>query len=283
MRHLPLILASIFSVILLWNCDDTAPDTPAGPMPLVIEGWIEEGMPPIVMVTRAVDLTSDNASFDGCVERWARVSIWDGDRQYMLTGRINRDYMPPFVYTTSRLHGQVGHTYRLVVETETDTAEAFATMLPSPDITSLEPLAATDSLYSIRACVDGIETDGYYKFFSRTPATERRSYGTFLGTFAGTAYRPADGWSITRGIHTAYDDSIPFSHYYAAGSTVRVSIAAIDSTLYSFWAAYDANISLSQNLLFTFAANLPGNIRGALGYWAAYAPSTRVIRLPSAR
>ena len=114
------------------GCVDDGPEMPDGPMPLVVEGWIEEGLAPVVMVTRAVDLTTDTASFDGFVEKWARVSIYDGDERYVLTGSVNRDYMPPFIYTSSRLRGQTGHTYRLVVETESDTVEAETTMLPSP-------------------------------------------------------------------------------------------------------------------------------------------------------
>ena len=90
-------LIIIAAMLCTAGCVDDGPAMPDGPMPLVVEGWIEEGMAPIVMVTRAVDLTTDTASFDGFVEKWARVSIYDGEERYMLTGRINNDYMPPCI------------------------------------------------------------------------------------------------------------------------------------------------------------------------------------------
>lgn len=276
-----LYLIIIAAMLCTAGCVDDGPAMPDGPMPLVVEGWIEEGMAPIVMVTRAVDLTTDTASFDGFVEKWARVSIYDGEERYMLTGRINHDYMPPFIYTTSRLRGQLGHTYRLVVETETDTVEAETTMLPSPSISRIEcnPVTGSDSLYSLVAYVDGVESGGYYKFFSRTIGLESRYYGTFLGTFSAEAYDNSKGWVITRGVHSGYDDESDFSHYFGEGAHVSVNLSAIDRRLYDFWNAYDSNVSLSQNLLFTFAGNCPTNIVGGLGYWAAYASNRRTVKI----
>lgn len=269
-----------FLSLLLWSCSDSEPPLPAGAMPIVVEGWIEKDMSPVVIVTHAADLTAENPTFDGFVEKWARVSIYDNGTQYILSGRIDKDYAASFVYTSARLHGREGHTYRLVVETETDSAEAAVTMLPAPAITRLEavPVAGNDTLFSIRAYVDGIAPEGYYKFFTRTQGLETRNFGSFLGTFMGKDYNSGDGYIITRGIHSSYDDK-NFSHYYAKGSTVIVSIAAIDSALYDFWSVFDSNLSLSGNLFFTFAENCPSNIRGGLGYWAAYSPSVKIIRL----
>lgn len=269
-------------VLLLWSCASDEPALPSGPMPIVVEGWIEEDMTPVVIVTRAVDLTSEASSFDGFVEKWARVSIYDNGRQYLLSGRVNSDYATSFVYTSSRLHGKAGHTYRLVVETETDTVESTVTMLTSPKITKIEavPVEGCDTLFSIRAFVDDVAPEGYYKFFSKTDGLEKRFFGTFLGTFGGKDYIGAEGYAITRGVHSAYDESNTFSHYYSAGSTVIVKIAAIERPLYDFWKVVDSNMSLSGNLLFSFSENCPSNIQGGLGYWAAYAPSVRVVHIP---
>ena len=233
-----------FLSLLLWSCSDSEPPLPAGAMPIVVEGWIEKDMSPVVIVTHAADLTAENPTFDGFVEKWARVSIYDNGTQYILSGRIDKDYAASFVYTSARLHGREGHTYRLVVETETDSAEAAVTMLPAPAITRLEavPVAGNDTLFSIRAYVDGIAPEGYYKFFTRTQGLETRNFGSFLGTFMGKDYNSGDGYIITRGIHSSYDDK-------------------------------------NFSLFYTFAENCPSNIRGGLGYWAAYSPSVKIIRL----
>jgi len=250
-------------------------------MPIVIEGWIEEGQSPIVIVTHAADLTTDSASFDGFVEKWGRVSIFDGDMRYILTGRLNKDYMPQFVYTSSRLKGKVGHTYRLTVETENDTVESCATLLPSPSLDRLVavPVEGSDSLYSIRAEISGLIDDCYYKIFAKSEKLESRFYGSFLGTFKGSSYNPDKGWTVTRGVHTGYDKDEEFSHYYVEGDRVTVKVCRLEPELYEFWHVYDNNISLSQNLFFTFAGNCPSNIIGGLGYWAAYGYSQRTIKI----
>lgn len=263
-----------------WACEEADIEPDAGPMPLVVEGWIEEGQSPMVILTRAVDLSQPSPSFDDFVEKWARVSVFDGDTRYVLTGRIDHRYTPPFVYTSARLKGKVGHTYRLLVETETDTLEAVATMLPAPDLLPLEAVHAEgqpDSLYAIRARIDGtVPDDGLYKFFSRAQPEERRFYGSFMGTFRGSDYNPETGMTITRGIHSLYSDE-DFSHFYTAGTRVSVKICSLEPALYDFWHTYDNSVSLSQNLFFTFAGNCPSNVDGALGYWAAYGSSTRTI------
>lgn len=249
--------------------------------PLVIEGWIEEGQPPVVIVTRAVDLTVPSPSLDNSIEKWCRVTIYDGDTPYILTGTVNNDYTPAFIYTTSRLKGAVGHTYRLTVETDTETATATSTMLAAPKLMPLEAERTDDcdTLYRLHAFIKDIDPTAHYRFFSRSHSVESRFYGTFLGTFTGSEYDSAKGWDITRGFHSGYAGT-EFQHYYPAGERVTVRLCSMQPEIYQFWRVYDSNVSLSQNLFFTFAENCPGNIDGALGYWAAYGTTTRTITLP---
>jgi len=261
-------------------CDSSDKEPCAGPMPLVVEGWIEEGQSPMVILTRAVDLSLPSPSFDDFVEKWARVSVFDGDIRYVLTGRINHGYTPSFVYTSARLKGEVGHTYRLFVETETDTLEAVATMLPAPDLMPLEAVHADgqpDSLYAVRARIDGaVPRDGLYKMFARAQPGEDRFYGSFMGTFRAVDYDSVAGITVTRGIHSMYSDE-EFSHFYTVGTRVTVKICSLQPEIYDFWRTYDNCVSLSQNLFFSFAGDCPSNISGALGYWAAYGASSRTI------
>jgi hypothetical protein len=251
-------------------------------MPLVVEGWIEEDESPIVIVTHAVDLTVDSASFADVIEKWGRVSIFDGDTRYILTGHIDKDYTPGFLFTTSRLKGKVGHTYRLLIETEHDTVSATATMLPSPNISQLEAklINATDSLYSITAYFDDIDSDGYYKVFCRDYSQETRFFSSFLGTFAGKDYDTSTGFTVSRAVHSVYNSDEEFNHYFSSGSRVTVKLCSLEYPLFKFWHTYDSSISISQNLFFNFSDNCPSNIDGGLGYWAAYGMSRRTIRIP---
>lgn len=274
-------LSVLFLILFLCSCEEPGITSLGEKPPLVVEGWIEEGQPPMVFVTHAADLTVDSASFDGFVEKWSRVSVFDGDTRYILTGRINKAYMPQFVYTTSRLKGKVGHSYRLVVETDTDTVESYAEMLPSPRLDKLTPVPVegSDSLFAIRADISGIENDSYYKIFARSEKCETRFYGSFLGTFRGSSYDSGKGWTVTRGVHSGYNRDENFSHYYAEGDRVTVRVCRLEPGLFEFWHVYDNNVSLSQNLFFTFAGNCPSNITGGLGYWAAYGYSQKTVKI----
>lgn len=277
----PLLLPIILLALTACN-DSTDEPMQISAMPIVVEGWIEDGQAPIVIVTHAVDLTSDAASFDGFVEKWGRVSIFDGDTRYILTGRLNSDYTPSFIFTSSKLKGTPGHTYRLLIETEDTTVEATSTMPQLPEISRVEtvPVEGNDTLFSITAHIGNIDPDGYYKFFTRTQELESRYYGTFLGTLAAADYDDETGWNITRGIHSLYNSDDDFNHYFTAGQHVMLKLCAMQRDAYEFWHAYDNSTSLSQNLFFSFAGNCPSNISGGLGYWAAYATARTPILIP---
>lgn len=253
---------------------------PSSP-PLVVEGWIEENGSPVVIVTHALDLTQETDSIENVVEKWGRVSVFDGNTRYILTGSINKSYTPSFIFTTSHLKGKVGHTYRLLVETETDTVESYATMLPAPELLPLEAekVEGSDSLYRVRARIEGYDSGGYYKFFSQSLKTEKRYYGSFMGTFTGQEYNPEEGVVITKGIHSGYEDE-DLEQYYKSGDRVMVKICSLEPALYSFWKVYDENVMMSQNLFFKFDTNCPSNIEGAFGYWAAYGTYLRTVAIP---
>ena len=280
------ILPFISLIIILSACESTdiEPIDPAD-IPLVVEGWIEEGQNPVVMVTHAADLTVDEPSFDNFVEKWCRVSIYDDDRQYVLTGRLNNNYTPPLIFTSTRLKGRAGHTYRLTVETEDRVLTSSVTMTAPPHLDSLraERVPGNDSLYSIRAFVTPGECK-YMKFFVKALPDESRYYPSFLGTIATEEYDPTEGIVITRSKRSEFNDSVAesFTHYFEPGQTVLVHACSVQPEVFRFWQVYDATVSLSENLFFSFNSNLPGNIDGGLGYFAGYGSSERAIRIPQA-
>lgn len=252
-------------------------------IPFVIEGWIEHGQPPVVMVTHAVDLTEDTPSFDNFIEKWCKVSIWDNDKQYLLTARIDDSYTPSLIFTTSRLKGEVGHTYRLAVECYDRTLSATATMSAAPKIERLvaEKYSDSDSLYSLRAFITPGNNDQRFKFFVKVIGTDGRYYPSFLSTLSAQNYDLTSGAVITKGKRVDLkENSGDISHYFKSGDIVLVHVCSLEAEIYDFWNSYDNTISLSDNLFFTFNENLPSNIVGGLGYFAAYGMDEGLIRIP---
>lgn len=264
-------------LLSLTSCSNLIEEPVATQMPLVVEGWIEEGEAPVVIVTHAVDLTAETSSFDDFVEKWGRVTIYDDDKPYILTGRVNSGYTPSLIFTSSRLKGKVGHTYRLTIETETDYAEACVTMPPSPEISAVSPIPESGG-YSLLVRLS--DTDGAIQFQTRTLTEDGRFYPAFCATLSAIDI-PAEGFSVTRGIHASYDEeqADKFSHFFSTGQTVIVKACRIPDELLPFWTAYDHTVSLSGNIFISMQQNCRGNIVGGLGYFTANGISTKAINL----
>lgn len=272
-------------LILFSGCvADGEPDLKSEDIPLVVEGWIEDGNSPLVMVTHAVDLTDNAPSFDNFVERWCRVSIYDGNERYLLTARMNEAYITSLVFTNSRLKGKAGHSYRLVVESDDRTVCANVAMPPkAPRITLVpEKIKGDDSSYRLRAYIDDTETSRYLKFFIKVIPEDVRYYPSFLGTVDTQSGTAKEGVILTKGKRAEInpEDASSFSHYFKSGDRVMVKCCSLDEAMYDFWRIYDANVSLSENMFFSYGANLPTNIDNGLGYFAAYSITEAVTTIP---
>lgn len=264
--------------VILTGCDDPRRDAGEIP-PLVVEGWIEDGDHPYVIVTRVVDLSCDVDSFNDYVEKWCRVSVDDGSGPKLLSARHDTRYMPPWVFTSSRITGRPGATYTLKVETENATVTAVTTipLLTRIDSVSISRSADIDSLFHIRAypAVRSGET-GYYKFFTRVRNAEPRYYSSFRGTFRGDTYDPEKGVEVHRGIHQTFEDR--FTPYFRQGDTVLIKLCTMEREGFDFWEAYENAVSLGSNALFPVLKGCPSNLSdGAKGYWLGYGTSFRTV------
>ena len=114
------------------GCEET--EVKQVPPQLVVEGWIDSGGFPIVKLTTTVPVSKQAQSTDSLdrfLVRWAKVTVSDGTREVVLTGMPNRDYFPPYIYTTSEMRGEVGKTYTLKVDYQDFHAHAVTT-IPKP-------------------------------------------------------------------------------------------------------------------------------------------------------
>src|SRR5690606_24305899 len=99
----------------------------------VVEGWIEEGGYPHVILTHNLPFFTkvDSAQLSEIVIRWAKVSVSDGTDTEILTSRKDDRYFPPFLYRGSQLKGEVGKVYTLTVEYAGHVLSA-QTSIPNP-------------------------------------------------------------------------------------------------------------------------------------------------------
>lgn len=268
----PFVYVLCFAFLLV-SCQEENVD---GVDEVVVEGWIEAGGSPIVMLSNTFVVTAEDES-DGnqsVVLPWGKITVSDGVNSAVLTGDYDERYFPPFIYSTSKIRGVPGRTYYLTVEygDRVLTAETTIPMPASLDALEVSSCAHTDSVYQITACyTDNPETKDYYLFLTRIFNRETRFYPSFLGVIDDETLGLHNRYVVQPGPHKLTSDNHVYGPYYRASDTVQVKFARIDETTYQIHKAYSEVVALTNNPVFASDILIPTNIKGGLGFWCGYA------------
>lgn len=248
---------------------------------LVIDGWIENGRPPVVTLTSSLVVGSQNQwdkeDLAGSVVTDAQVTISDGTRSVVLTGTQVTDYFLPFVYTTSSLVGEPGKQYTITVRSGGREVSA-ATTLPTP--VTLEEIWAEeveDGSYAIH-CRFSPRRGEYYGFFTRREGKKEAYLPAFMSLVDGDAASARVDMTLTSGIDIS--SSSRHQQYFASGETVSVRFCSIDRSVYDFWKGYQDAWLLTHNPFFPVSTDVPTNVLGGYGLWAGYSCSYYTITIP---
>lgn len=265
-----IITTLLFFMLTLCSCEET--ELPQPQSTLVVEGWIENGYPPIVILTRPVIITSDYQNYEDLydyVVRWAKVSVVCDNDTVVLTGKYDPDYTPSYIYTTGRMFGEVGKTYKLIVEYDSHRATAETTILPPPNITSsrLQRVEAYNALYQIEITLEDISPErNYYQCFYKVGRDTQQFFTTYLGTFDDDAFNYTQPIKILKG-NNILTDPENATIYFLPYEYVTVKVSHIDQGAYHFWDIYSQNVELSYNMFLNNTTSIPTNITGGSGYW----------------
>ena len=98
MKKLLYYILSLFALCII-ACDDSdlTVDTPQS---LVVEGWIENGEFPVVIVTKTFPVSTEYqsmADLSDYLVRWAKITVSDGEKSVVLTGLYDESYYPPYI------------------------------------------------------------------------------------------------------------------------------------------------------------------------------------------
>lgn len=262
----------ILVVLMLTGCYEISPVRTKEV--IVVEGWIEAGRYPIVMLTTNVPVSKEGQSIDSLEQyliRWAKVTISDGKEEVILTGRMDKDYFPPYIYTTSRMKGEVGRTYDIVIEYSGKVVTA-STTIPAPvELKYLDVMrhSDSDSLFILKAGLkDNPATKDYYKFFTKVRGTDTYYKAPVPGTINDAVLSDSIAEiSVMKGLGLPETDG---SMYFCKGDTVDVKVCTMDQVSYSYWTDFEEILSLSANPFFTSTQKIRTNVNNGLGYWAGY-------------
>ena len=273
-----------FALLLAVAC--TPSWQPEGEERLVVEGWIDAGGFPIVMVTTSVPTSTEYQSIDdqkNHLVRHAKVTVSDGENSVILTGMDNKRYFPPYIYTTSDMRGVAGKTYTLKVEFSGMTANASTTIPAAVPLDSLwcVPSADDKGKYNIKARFSDPEaTDDYYRLFVKVVGKDSSYVASYMGCLHDSDLpRPAD-INVMRGLSVDNESSWAWNPAsYEKGDEVMFKFCTMDRVSYDFWSSYDRVVSLSIHPVFPATYNPAYNVTGGIGYWCGYGASKYTIRV----
>lgn len=273
-----------FALLLAAAC--TPSWQPEGEERLVVEGWIDAGGFPIVMVTTSVPTSTEYQSIDdqkNHLVRHAKVTFSDGATSVILTGMDNKRYFPPFIYTTSDLRGVAGKTYTLKVEYKGMTATASTTIPASVPLDSLwcVPSADDKGKYNIKARFSDPEaSEDYYRLFVKVVGKDSSYVASYMGCMSDSdLLRPAE-INVMRGLSVDNESSWAWNPAsFEKGDEVMVKFCTMDRVSYEFWNSYERVVSLSVLPMFQATYNPAYNVTGGIGYWCGYGACKYAIRV----
>ena len=113
--HKQQIIYGLLALLVFAGCQEEISDNREE---IVVEGWIESGSAPVVILSKTFTVTTEEKidEDETIVLPWGKVVVSDGTESVVLTGDYDDQYLPPYIYSSSKIKGVPGRTYYLTVE-----------------------------------------------------------------------------------------------------------------------------------------------------------------------
>jgi len=290
-----IIAAFIFIISLFSSCEKEVHITlDSGPPTLVVEGQIENGQWPYVILSNSIGFFSkiDLSTFQNSFVHGAKITVADGTtsivlREYSVdTSGGNKLY----VYTIDsadktsfNFKGEINKFYSLKIEYNGQTYTSL-TKIPAPitiDSLTAKPPTVIDTKYPDEMQVfihfkDPDTTGNFARYFTNKNHEGYFQGDAFSDVIANGVY---ENLRIRPGYNPINPDSTALNNFYK-GDTISVKWSSIDNGVYTFL----NTLAFARNAIgnpFATPINAKSNVsNGALGYWAGYGSSISTIIIP---
>ncbi|HBS86618.1 MAG: hypothetical protein A2W91_20590 [Bacteroidetes bacterium GWF2_38_335] len=279
----------ILTTVLISCEKEITVDLPDAEDKIVIEGSIENGMFPIVIISRNMSYFDkvDTNTYENLLVTDATVVVTDG----IITDTLMFIYP---IYIGFGIIGEIGKSYDLTVIADGKTMTA-TTRIPNPvPIDSIKfqktispeySAQYNDSLGFIWMYAKDPDTLGNcYRFFTMTNGPSRHEQLFVHPSTSVTDDQYFNGrnveFSFENGDNPYLDDVEPNesdtgyvkppSYYFRLGDTVIVKLSSIDPIHYNFWYTIEQQVGTDGNP-FASPTTIQSNIKGGgLGVWGGY-------------
>jgi hypothetical protein len=291
MKKVSLILSGLLALFLLPSCErEIEIKLPDAGNQIVVEGTIEQGLNPIILITRSRNFfdkfPSDFATFlSEFIIQDAEVTISDGFTTVPCNFVADFTQYPFFYYTTTSMVGQIGRNYSITIKVgdKVATASSF-----------LRPPIKFDSIYW-RPNIFNINEDSLGFIFTRLtdPDTIGNCYRLFFKSPGNVTFAPVNGSAFDdrffngttfeffngRPDQPFVSDTVEGDFFYKLGDTVYVKLAHIGRTECNFYRTLE-NSAGSNGNPFATPIMVQSNIKGALGVFCALGASYDTLIVP---
>lgn len=263
-------LAYIFLLLALFSCEKKEE---ASETYLVVEGWIESGGAPVVMVSETIGINSgaliSPKDMIEHVGKWAKVSVSDGEKTVMLTGMADAEYFPPYIFTTNSIRGEVGKTYTLQVEYKDYKATAETT-IPRPvpiDTLYIREVAKDSTCILMCGFRDPKQEDNFYRIVAKAQGQDSNYHSCTLTTTTDVVmegYSEIPVFNISRLMGYGSKPNIKLEE------EIWMKLYTMDETSFNYWSGFEIMKDYNMVGLNMNINAIRGNMNGALGYWSGY-------------
>lgn len=276
MKHLSLI-SFFLSVVTLMSCHPETTIVPENYQnKLVIDGWIEQGDFPTVLLSYSSSYFSDidSVKIRQLIETKAKVTVSDGEQSEVLTLKKDNRYFPPYIYKGTEFRGEVGKKYNLTIEIE---GEKYTATTSIPKLAKLDKVwfqvsEGKDSLGYIFAQVsDDPSESNYYRVFTQRINQDEKYIPVYFSAVGDQYFNGKNfTFSILRGPENLTD--VKDDLYFKKGDTVRLKFCTIDRSHFDFWRTLERELYVVGNPFSSSGNEIKSNIdnKKALGVWGGY-------------
>lgn len=251
---------------------------------IAVEGWIEEGDVPQLIVSSSIPITEviDSTNVLDHVIRSAKVTVSDGQKSEVLKVKNDKDRLPPFVYYGSEIIGEAGKTYTLKIEYLNRIVSASTTIPKTVALTSAEYVKnnlADTTGYVFVKFDDPLNEKNYYQIATRLVGQEPIFVPAFYGNLDDKNFDSSKiSMQVNRGV--LIFPKTKYKPYFTDGDLIFVKLRTMNKDALDFWNSWQNELVNSRNPIYPSNTSLKSNINGGIGIWAGYGQSTIVVRTP---
>ena len=285
-----LILATLLMTLI--SCEkNVTVSIPEASVEIVVEGVIEPGKYPQVLLTHSLPFFGEISTNEVLVNSIQGATV-------IIDNGIVFDTLEQFpgfgLYTGTILQGIEGGSYNLTVFAEGKTIRAVTKIPISVKLDSVwwKPDGSRDSLGFAWAHLTDPDTIGNcYRWYAQR--INHYTFGDDIGNIKDSTFIAAQGsvfedkfinaksfdLNFPRGSFSfsdKEDDNNDERFFFKRGDTIVVKFCSIERAVFEFWRTVETQVQNNGNPFGT-PTPITSNITGGLGIWAGYSPSFDTI------